>query len=179
MSPPPSATDARWRDPEPSETARARTSGENLFVVLLVMAPSSQELEPPANPGRFISSPVIACCTVRVKRRADHSQDRRSPDTWSSNREGHSHEESTAQRNSARPPMQRDDQDGSACSLIKECFRRRDCCLAYFAPESTDGRSGGGRGHRTTCVASICAACSAGPTRSALACSLRQDLRRR
>src|SRR6478736_5553951 len=34
-------------------TARARTSGENLFVVLLVMAPSSQELEPPANPGRF------------------------------------------------------------------------------------------------------------------------------
>ncbi|RXH37030.1 hypothetical protein XH94_24345, partial [Bradyrhizobium zhanjiangense] len=30
-----------------------RTSGENLFVVLLVMAPSSQELEPPANPGRF------------------------------------------------------------------------------------------------------------------------------
>src|SRR5436305_12370535 len=36
-------------------TARARTSGENLFVVLLVMAPSSQELEPPANPGRFRS----------------------------------------------------------------------------------------------------------------------------
>jgi hypothetical protein len=35
-------------------TARARTSGENLLVVLLVMAPSSQELEPPANPGRFI-----------------------------------------------------------------------------------------------------------------------------
>ena len=34
-------------------TARSRTSGENLFVVLLVMAPSSQELEPPANPGRF------------------------------------------------------------------------------------------------------------------------------
>jgi hypothetical protein len=33
-------------------TARARTSAENLFVVLLVMAPSSQELEPPANPGR-------------------------------------------------------------------------------------------------------------------------------
>ena len=27
--------------------------GENLFVVLLVMAPSSQELAPPANPGRF------------------------------------------------------------------------------------------------------------------------------
>ncbi|TAU73865.1 hypothetical protein ELI07_30100 (plasmid) [Rhizobium leguminosarum] len=34
-------------------TARARTSGENLFVVLLVMAPLSQKLEPPANPGRF------------------------------------------------------------------------------------------------------------------------------
>lgn len=30
-----------------------RTSGENLFVVLLMMAPPSQELEPPANPGRF------------------------------------------------------------------------------------------------------------------------------
>ena len=35
-------------------TARSRNSGENLFVVLLVMAPSSQELEPPANPERFI-----------------------------------------------------------------------------------------------------------------------------
>ncbi len=34
-------------------TARARTSGENLFVVLLVIAPHSQELEPPTNPGRF------------------------------------------------------------------------------------------------------------------------------
>ena len=33
-------------------TARPRTSGENLFVVLLVMAPSSQELEPPINPAR-------------------------------------------------------------------------------------------------------------------------------
>jgi hypothetical protein len=38
-----------------SRTARWRTSGENLFVVLPVMAPPSQELEPPANPGRFIS----------------------------------------------------------------------------------------------------------------------------
>ena len=36
-----------------TRNARVRTSGENLFVVLLVMAPSSQELEPPANPGRF------------------------------------------------------------------------------------------------------------------------------
>jgi hypothetical protein len=33
-------------------TARSRTSGENLFD--LFIAPSSQELEPPQNPGRFI-----------------------------------------------------------------------------------------------------------------------------
>src|SRR5262245_56819800 len=39
-------------------TARVRISGENLFVVLLVMAPPSQELEPPINPGRF--SPTSA-----------------------------------------------------------------------------------------------------------------------
>ncbi|MGV1886585.1 transposase, partial [Rhizobium sp. 23-156E] len=32
---------------------RLRTSGENLFVVLLMMAPLSQKLEPPANPVRF------------------------------------------------------------------------------------------------------------------------------
>ena len=32
-------------------TTRSRTSGENLFD--LFMAPSSQELEPPQNPGRF------------------------------------------------------------------------------------------------------------------------------
>jgi len=31
---------------------RLRTSGENLFVVLLMMAPPSQELEPPENPVR-------------------------------------------------------------------------------------------------------------------------------
>jgi hypothetical protein len=36
-----------------SRTARERTPGENLFVVLVVIAPSSQELGPPANPGRF------------------------------------------------------------------------------------------------------------------------------
>ena len=30
-----------------------RTSGENLFDVLFVIASSSQELGPPANPGRF------------------------------------------------------------------------------------------------------------------------------
>jgi hypothetical protein len=35
----------------------ARTFGENLFVVLPVMAPFSQEEEPPANSGRF--SPIL------------------------------------------------------------------------------------------------------------------------
>lgn len=35
-----------------SRTARSRTSGENLFE--LFMAPFSQELEPPQNPGRFM-----------------------------------------------------------------------------------------------------------------------------
>lgn len=34
-------------------TARARTSGENLFAVLLITGPSSQELGPPTIPGRF------------------------------------------------------------------------------------------------------------------------------
>jgi hypothetical protein len=34
-------------------TTRLRTSGENLFVVLLMMAPPSQELEPPINPRRL------------------------------------------------------------------------------------------------------------------------------
>lgn len=38
-------------------TARARTSGENLFVDLLVIDPTSHELGSPANPGRF-SCPV-------------------------------------------------------------------------------------------------------------------------
>ncbi|MCK2128285.1 replication initiation protein, partial [Thauera aromatica] len=33
-------------------TARSTTSGEN-FTVVFFMAPSSQELEPPRNPGRF------------------------------------------------------------------------------------------------------------------------------
>ena len=36
-------------------TARSRTSGDYLFVVLLMMLHPTQELEPPANPGRFIS----------------------------------------------------------------------------------------------------------------------------
>ncbi|MBO1077078.1 ATP-binding protein, partial [Roseomonas marmotae] len=34
-------------------TARCRTSGEYRFDVFFVMTPSSQELEPPGNPGRF------------------------------------------------------------------------------------------------------------------------------
>ena len=34
-------------------TARSRTSGENLFLVCLVMAELSQKLEPPKIPGRF------------------------------------------------------------------------------------------------------------------------------
>src|SRR3981189_1037672 len=36
-----------------SGTARERTSGENLLLVCLLMAPPSQELEPPASPERF------------------------------------------------------------------------------------------------------------------------------
>lgn len=34
-------------------TAQAWTSAENLFAVSAFMTPASQELEPPANPGRF------------------------------------------------------------------------------------------------------------------------------
>src|SRR4051794_40371220 len=37
-------------------TARDLTSGENRFVVGLLIAPSSQRLEPPANPARFTSA---------------------------------------------------------------------------------------------------------------------------
>ena len=39
-----------------NRTARSRTSGENLFVVLLMMLHPTQELEPPANPARFTST---------------------------------------------------------------------------------------------------------------------------
>lgn len=57
-------------------TARARTSGENLFVVLLVMAPSSQELRPPAKPGRFSPASVsrwhkLSCETGAPRTSAD------------------------------------------------------------------------------------------------------------
>jgi hypothetical protein len=44
--------------------ARWRTSGENLFVVLLISAPLSQKLEPPANPVRFIVSLSTHCVAV-------------------------------------------------------------------------------------------------------------------
>lgn len=63
MSPPPSATGARRLDPEPSEP------GENLFVDWLVMARSSQKLEPPANPGRFTidrTETLIGCAIERA-----------------------------------------------------------------------------------------------------------------
>lgn len=49
--------------------ARARTSRVNLFVVLLVMAPSSQELEPPANSGRFRNDPSRILRVVSLARR--------------------------------------------------------------------------------------------------------------
>ncbi|MEM9960411.1 MAG: hypothetical protein AAF882_05120 [Pseudomonadota bacterium] len=34
-------------------TARSRTSGENMFVVLLIGLNPTQELEPPTHPARF------------------------------------------------------------------------------------------------------------------------------
>ena len=40
-----------------SRIARLRISGENLFVVLRMVAPPSQELEPPPNPGRLTATP--------------------------------------------------------------------------------------------------------------------------
>jgi hypothetical protein len=40
-------------------TARWRTSGANLFVVLLITGPSSHELGPPAIPGRVTSSNLM------------------------------------------------------------------------------------------------------------------------
>src|SRR6056297_6243 len=46
-------------------TARSRTSGENLLD--LFMAPFSQELEPPQNPGRFICAFCASLvCLARV-----------------------------------------------------------------------------------------------------------------
>ena len=45
-----------WRASAPEATARAPSSGENFFVVLFVIALSSQALGPPTNPVRFSSS---------------------------------------------------------------------------------------------------------------------------
>src|SRR5271156_3561778 len=50
-------------------TARDRTSAENLFVVGLLIAPSSQDVEPPANPVRF--SPHRAENPARSEPRCD------------------------------------------------------------------------------------------------------------
>ena len=44
-------------------TARSRTSGENLFVFF--MAQSSQSVEPPLNPGRFITSAFNSAALLR------------------------------------------------------------------------------------------------------------------
>lgn len=44
---------------EPIDLGQRRISRENLCVVLLISAPPSQKLEPPANPGRFTLA--IAC----------------------------------------------------------------------------------------------------------------------
>ena len=49
----PSERDDPPRDPAPCVPARWRTSGANLFVVLLISAPLTQKLEPPADPARF------------------------------------------------------------------------------------------------------------------------------
>ena len=48
-------------------TARLRSSGENLFLVLPVMTPSSQELGPPANQGRFTAPIRDDGARMRVK----------------------------------------------------------------------------------------------------------------
>ncbi len=57
--------------------ARARTSGENLFVVLLVMALPSQELEPPAIPGRFKVTfiPGLLWAKANFKNRSNPAKD--------------------------------------------------------------------------------------------------------
>ncbi|MCC6208942.1 MAG: Fic family protein, partial [Gammaproteobacteria bacterium] len=41
-------------------TARSRTSGENLFDLFAFMAPFSQRLEPPRNPGRFKTETILS-----------------------------------------------------------------------------------------------------------------------
>lgn len=65
----------RWSNRLSIRTARARTSGENLFVVLRVIDPTSDELGPPANRGgSYKEAPVTpepqnsfhAACATRV-----------------------------------------------------------------------------------------------------------------
>ena len=93
--------------------------------------------------------------------------------------------------------LQRDNQDGLPYCLMEECSRGHDHCLIYFAPKETNGRYGEGRswswpGCATTGLprtgsgrchgaigVSIRGRVTADPNSSALACSLRQDLRRR
>ncbi|WP_205963871.1 hypothetical protein, partial [Pseudoruegeria sp. SK021] len=51
--------------PAPSKTirtARSRTSGEYLFVVLFMMLHPTHELEPPANLARFTTAYWIRLC---------------------------------------------------------------------------------------------------------------------
>ncbi|MCW3701432.1 integrase core domain-containing protein, partial [Burkholderia cenocepacia] len=52
-------------------TARSRTSGENL-VTFLFMAPFSQELEPPQNPGRFNYTRECLAIEVDGSLRGEH-----------------------------------------------------------------------------------------------------------
>ena len=47
-------------------TSRAQTSEENLFLVLLIMASLSQELEPPPNPVRFNRGRSTGCITAHT-----------------------------------------------------------------------------------------------------------------
>src|SRR5262245_32380469 len=49
-----------------SRTARDRTSGENLLLVCLFIAPPSQEMAPPANPGPFTTSSCVALANNRA-----------------------------------------------------------------------------------------------------------------
>ncbi len=70
-------TDARVHDPGPDAPRGSRTSGENLLLVCFIMAPSSQELEPPANPGPFTKtiSPLILFCEINQHSLVDRQPD--------------------------------------------------------------------------------------------------------
>jgi len=47
-------------------TARPRTSGENLFVVLIIVLHPAQELEPPENPERFMAGKALDCAPASL-----------------------------------------------------------------------------------------------------------------